>query len=67
MLLSGGGEGGEGEGEVLKFGFGRDVLQNLIVDPFKYQFFKKSDPIMYLLAILEANFKQNQKIFPKFS
>ena len=29
-------------GEVLKFGFGREVPpQNLNVDPYKYQFFKK--------------------------
>ena len=29
-------------GGVLKFGFGRDVPpQNLKVDPYKYQFFKK--------------------------
>ena len=28
---------------VLKFGFGRDVSpQNLKVDPYKYQFFKKN-------------------------
>ena len=33
-------------GEVLKFGFGRDALpQNLKVDPYKYQFFKKKWPI----------------------
>ena len=31
-----------GGGGVLKFGFGRDVpQQNLKVDPYKYQFFKK--------------------------
>ena len=31
---------------VLKFGFGRDVPpQNLKVDPYKYQFFKKKYPI----------------------
>ena len=33
-------------GGVLKFGFGRDVApQNLKVDPYKYQFFKKKWPI----------------------
>ena len=31
---------------ILKFGFGRDVLpRNLKVDPYKYQFFKKKEPI----------------------
>ena len=54
---------------VLNFGFGRDVRsQNLKADPYKYQFFKKSDPFIYqLVQFWGPNFEQNHPIFPKFS
>ena len=55
-------------GGVLKFGFGRDVPpQNLEVDPYKYQFFKKRVTHTYTnLLNLGPNFKQNLPIFQHF-
>ena len=42
---------------VLKFGFGRHVpLQNLKVDPYKYQFARKSDPFIYQSTQFGAKF-----------
>ena len=41
----------------VEFGFGRDMLpQNLKEDPYKYQFFKKSDTFIYQLAQFWAKF-----------
>ena len=55
-------------GGVLKFGFGRDVpLQNLKVDPYKYQFFKKVTHSYTNLLNFGPNFEHNHPFFPKFS
>ena len=46
-----------GEGGILKFGFGRDMpLLNVKVDPYKYQFSKKSDPFIYQSAQFGTKF-----------
>ena len=53
--------------EVLKFGFGRDVLpRTLKVDPYKYQCFsRKSDPFMYQSAQFGAKFWAKSQDFSK--
>ena len=52
--------------EVLKFGFGRDMpLQNLKADPYKYQFSRKSDPLIYQLAQFLAQFWAKSPDFSK--
>ena len=65
-ILVGGGEEG-----VLKFGFDRNVpLQNLKVDPYKYQFFKKKWPIHNVITPVGPILCQISKItqfFPEVS
>ena len=58
---------GPNPGDVLKFGFGRDVPpRNLKVDPYNTNFSRKSDPFMYQLVQFVAKFWAKSPDFSKF-
>ena len=58
---------GHNPGDVLKFGFGRDVPpRNLKVDPYNTNFSRKSDPFMYQLVQFVAKFWAKSPDFSKF-